>query len=245
MPNIAAALRALTGCRLVGPGRLTMLAAALAATLFGAVAAAAAPTELVYRVSHSLVGDLGSYTCTVEPLGNGETQIRSRQHLDVRMLGVPVYRMDAANTELWRGDRLISFHAVTQKPGGRVEIEGEARDGRFVITSPQGRMTAALGVHPAEPCAGNFLQSTTILHPDTGGVEPVRVSGGTPTTITVAGVAVPVRKYVLDGSARYTVWLDSRNLPVMFAVEDGSGRATFTLAKCISCDPAISRLGFE
>jgi hypothetical protein len=58
-------------------------------------------------------------------------------------------------------------------------------------------------------------------------------------------VVVPVRKYVLAGNARYTVWLDSRNLPAMFAIDDGTGRATFTLAKCVSCDSATSGFGPE
>jgi len=41
------------------------------------------------------------------------------------------------------------------------------------------------------------------------------------------------------------VWLDSRNLPVRFVIDDSAGQATFTLAKCISCDTQISRLGTE
>jgi hypothetical protein len=40
-----------------------------------------------------------------------------------------------------------------------------------VITAPQGWLTAAASVHPAEPCAANFLQSATILRPDTGSIE--------------------------------------------------------------------------
>lgn len=219
-----------------------MLIIAAAALVTGMLPAnAAVPLELVYRVSHSLVGNLGFYTCTVEPLGNGGTEIRVREHIDARMLGIPVYHMDAADTERWHGNRLVSFRAVTEKAGNRTEITGEVRGDRFVITSPQGQLTAAASVHPAEPCAANFLQSTTILRPDTGGIEEVRVSGGAATSITLDGAVVPVRKYVLAGDTRYTVWLDWRNLPVMFAIDDGNGRATFTLAKCISCDPGITR----
>jgi hypothetical protein len=208
-------------------------------------AQAAAPFELVYRISHSLVGELGSYTCTVEPLGQGSIEIRSREHIDARMLGIPVYRMDAANTERWQGDRLLSFRAVTEQAGERTEISGRAEGDRFVITSPQGQLAAAANVHPAEPCAADFVQSTTILRPDTGGLEQVRVSGGEATSISLNGAAVPVKKYVLDGNTRYTVWLDWRNLPVKFVIDDGNGRATFTLAKCVSCDLGLSRLGFE
>ena len=226
------------------------LTALLVMVLLGGVASvvpaqAATPFELVYRVSHSVVGNLGSYTCTVEPLGNGGTQIEAREHIDVRMLGIPLYHLDATDTEEWLGNRLISFRAVTDKADGRVEVSGEARGDHFIVTSPQGTLATTPPVHPMEPCAADFLQTTTVLRPDTGALEGVRVSGGQPTSITIAGAPLPVRKYILDGNTRYTVWLDSRNLPVKFVVDDSTGQATFTLTRCVSCTTQISRLGME
>ena len=134
---------------------------------------------------------------------------------------------------------------VTEKAGGRVEVRGEAQGNRFVITSPQGILTTAATVHPAEPCAPDFLQSTTIMRPDTGDLEAVRVSGGAMTSVIIGGAPVAARKYILDGKTRYTVWLDSRNVPIMFVIDDSTGEATFTLAKCVSCDPVVSRLGMN
>jgi hypothetical protein len=228
----------------------TRLLLAVMITLFGgelsAVSApAAAPFQLVYRVSHSIVGDLGSYSCSVEMLGNGGSEVRSREHIDARMLGIPLYRMDATDTERWQGDRLVSFDGVTDNANGRIEVKGGARGDHFVITSPQGILTTAATVHPAQPCAANFVQSTTILRPDTGDLEQVRVSGGEPTSVVIGGAPTPARKYVMDGKTRYTVWLDSRNLPVMFAIDDSTGQTVFTLAKCISCNLPIAGLGPE
>jgi hypothetical protein len=217
---------------------ILVMFAVLAGTATSSSAQPNTPLQLVYRVSHSMVGDVGSYSCSVEPLGHGTTQISSREHIDVAMFGIPLYRMDAAGTERWQGNRLISFDAVTEKATGRVEVRGAARGRGFVIASPQGRLTAAGSVHPAEPCAPDFLQSTTILRPDTGGIEEVRISGGAPTMVVIDGTPVPVHKYILDGTTRYTAWLDARNLPVKFAIEDNAGEATFTLARCVSCRAA-------
>jgi Domain of unknown function (DUF6134) len=226
-----------------------LLAGATIAFLAGAIIAgpslAAAPLHLVYRVSHAVIGPVGSYTYSVEALGNGATKVLSREHIDVRMLGIPIYREDTTQTERWQGNRLVSFYGVTDKASGRVEVRGEAEGNRFVITSPQGTSTASATVHPADPCADNFLNSTTILRPDTGGLEEVRVSGGMPASVIIDGVPIAVRKYVVDGKTRYTVWLDSRNLPVMFVVDDHAGQAIFTLAKCVSCDSRVSRPGAE
>jgi hypothetical protein len=81
------------------------------------------------------------------------------------------------------------------------------------------------------------------MRPDIGTLEAVRVGTGEPTSIGVDGAAIPVRKYVVDGKTRYTVWLNSHNLTVKFAVGDDAGLATFTLAKCVSCNPLISQMG--
>jgi hypothetical protein len=229
--------------------RAALLTLGMVAVLAGTVNSGAAqprvPLQLVYRVSHSMVGNLGSYSCTVESLGNGATEISSREHIDVSMLGIPLYQMDATGTERWQGNHLVSFHAVTDKTTGRVEVSGEARGSRFVITSPQGTLTTAGSVHPVEPCAPDFLRSTTILRPDTGAIEEVRISGGASTSVVIDGTPIPVREYILNGKTRYTAWLDSRNLPVMFAIEDSTGEATFTLARCVSCEAASYRLGMR
>jgi hypothetical protein len=222
-----------------------LLFAAIVAAPVGisySASAAAIPMQLVYRVSHSALGELGSYVYAVEPLGSDATRVLSQEHIEVRMFGMPVYREDASGTERWQGNRLVSFDGITQKTGGLVEVTGRAQGDGFVITSPQGIVTAPATVHPADPCAANFLTSTTILRPDTGGLEQVHVSEGNSTSVSINGRTVPVREYVVDGRTRYTVWLGPHNLPVMFVVDDDAGQATFTLANCSPCDPATSQL---
>ena len=54
------------------------------------------------------------------------------------------------------------------------------------------------------------------------------------------------KKYEVEGDSRYTVWLDGHGVPVMFVVDDNSGKVTFTLANCISCDVyAAQQLGMR
>jgi hypothetical protein len=51
-----------------------------------------------------------------------------------------------------------------------------------------------------------------------------------------------VVKYEVDGSTKYVVWIDGRGVPVMFFVDDDTGKVTFTLAKCVGCDAVVSQL---
>ncbi len=208
----------------------------------GAAIAAGAPTQLVYRVTHSIYGNIGTYINTVEPVGE-DTMVLTRAHFEVSLLGVDVYREDAQRTERWQGNRLVAFHGVTDRGKGPTEVKGEARGDAFVITSPQGTVDAPATVHPANPWSSNFLDSHTMMRPDTGRVERVKVSAGEPTTVTIGGTPIAARKYDVDGKTRYTVWLDGRGVPVKFIVEDDSGTVTFTLANCVRCGLDGGRLG--
>lgn len=222
---------------------MAWLAIAIVAVLAGIAepATAETPAQFIYRVSHAVFGDIGTYTNTIEPTRDGVT-VQTRAHFEVKMLGVRMYREDAERTERWQGNRLVSFRGTTDKGDGPAEVKGEARGNNFVITSAQGTVTAPASVHPANPWSANFLRSSTMMRPDSGKLEQVRIGGGQETAVKIDGATVPAVKYEVDGSSRYTVWLDGRGVPVMFIVEDDTGKVTFTLAKCLHCNVDVSQL---
>jgi hypothetical protein len=164
-PNRDAFATARRAAVLAGPLIVALVLVFVGGAASAAPARAAAPLQLFYRVSHSVVGDVGWYSCTVEPLAGGATQGNAREHIDVRMLGIPVYHLDASSTERWAGNRLISFHAMSDKADCRLEISGKAKGGRFIVTSPQGILTTAVTVHPVEPRAANFLHRRRFCTP--------------------------------------------------------------------------------
>jgi Domain of unknown function (DUF6134) len=221
--------------------RVIAMIGILAGLAVAAPAFAESSAQFTYRVSHSVFGDIGTYTNTVEPTRDGVT-VQTRAHLEVKMLGVRMYREDADRTERWQGNRLVSFRGVTDKGDGPAEVKGEARGNSFIITSPQGTITAPPSVHPANPWSSGFLHSNTMMRPDTGKLEQVRVSGGQETTVKIDGASIPAVKYEVEGSTKYTVWLDTRGIPIKFLVNDDTGQVTFTLAKCAGCNAVVSQL---
>ena len=206
------------------------------------VAAAETPAQFIYRVSHATFGEIGSYANTVQPTRDGVT-VLTRVNFEVSMLGVRMYRENAERTEQWQGDRLVSFHGITDKGKGPVEVKGEARGDSFVISSSQGIVTAPASVHPANPWSANFLRSNTMMRPDSGRIEQVRIGKGQETVVKIDGASIPAVKFEIDGSTRYIVWLDGRGVPVMFIADDDTGKVTFTLAKCVRCGSDLTQLG--
>lgn len=186
------------------------------------------PNVLQYRVKHARYGDIGSYSNTIERDGN-VTTVETRVHLQVRVLGITMHREDAERTERWQDGRLVYFHGVTTKNGDKIEVQGQAQGDRFVIATPKGTVTAPADIHPANPWSGDCIHSDTMMRVDTGDVERVKVSGGEPSVVKVADESVPTREYKIDGEVEYKVWLDDRNVPVRFSVDDPSGLVTFAL----------------
>ena len=217
------------------------IAGVLAVMIGAGPAAAETSAQFTYRVSHSVFGDIGTYTNTVEPTRDGTT-VETQAHFQVKMLGVKMYHEDAERTEHWQGNRLVSFRGVTDKGHGPAEVKGEAHGNSFVISSPEGTITAPWSVHPANPWSSNFLHSNTMMRPDTGKLEQVQIGSGQETTVQIDGTTIPVVKYEVNGSTSYTVWLDGRGVPVKFLVDDDTGKVTFTLAKCVGCNAEVSQL---
>ena len=120
----------------------------IAGLLAAGPAVAQGSAQFTYRVNHSVFGDIGTYTNIVEPSRDGTT-VKTKAHFEVKMLGVRLHREDADRTERWQGNRLVSFHGVTDKGDGPQEVKGEARGNNFVITSSQGTVSAPASIHPA------------------------------------------------------------------------------------------------
>lgn len=223
---------------------LKLLIAAVLGFLGGLAAVGSAgaetPAQFTYKVTHAVFGDIGTYTNTIEPARDGTT-VQTQAHFEVKMLGVRMFREDAERTERWQGNRLVAFRGITDKGDGPAEVRGEARGNSFVISSPHGTISAPSSVHPANPWSANFLHSSTMMRPDTGKLEQVRVGPGQETRVNIDGAAIPAVKYEVDGSTKYTVWLDGRGVPIKFLVDDDTGKVTFTLANCVGCNAVFSQ----
>lgn len=217
------------------------------AALFGmsaAPASAASPEILHYQITHAMFGNIGTYSNTIVPNGDATT-VETRSHIDVKVLGVNMYREDAQRTEQWQGNRLVSFHSFTRKGDGTSEVTGVARGSQFLISTPQGTVAAPATVHPANPWSANFVASNVMMRPDTGKLEPVSVSGGSAASVTLNNATIPARRYDVNGKTKYTVWLDQRGVPLKFVVDDDSGKVTFTLTGCSNCGVEVSDAGLS
>jgi hypothetical protein len=192
------------------------------AIALGGFIASAAPSCAAqvysYTIEHPTYGEIGSYTDTIEKSGD-TMRIDTRLRVAVKVLGIVLHREEADRTELWKGDRLVSFHSVTTTNGKPIEVRGEARDNGFVITSPTGTVVAPANVYTSSPWSTRRPNSGVMMSTKTGRVETVQASGGEQALVPILGSEVATRHYQFISDKRQDVWLDGSGIPVRFRTE--------------------------
>ena len=188
----------------------------------GAAPALADQQVYIYSVIHPLYGDIGTLTDTIVR-GPETTRIDSRLRIVVKVLGIVFSRQDSDTTEIMQGNRLVSLKSVTEKDGRHLEVHGEAQGDKFVVKTTTGSFVGPATILPSDPWVLKRTGEETVIFTDTGRITVMRISGGNDVTISVNGISVSTRHFIVMGDKRQEVWLDDREVPVMFrTVEDGT-----------------------
>jgi hypothetical protein len=202
-----------------------------ATALTWAPPASAALHKLVYQIRHPIYGRIGTYTNLVDTNGQNTT-VKTEGRIRVSLLGIVLYRQEFDRVERWVGERLMSFQGLTTTNGRSIEVKGEADGERFTVQSPNGTFMAPATVKLANPWSETVLKGETMLTPDRGQMEDVKVRPAEMTELAINGTKLRAQRYEiarLTGEKRYDVWLDGEGVPVMFSVNTQRGTVTFTL----------------
>jgi Family of unknown function (DUF6134) len=203
-------------------GRSLSIAAVVVAAFFLAAASAhAADTVYQYRIEHPTYGDIGTYSNVVKDLGD-HIEIDTELHVAVKLLGIVVHREDATRSETWQGDRLVRFDGVTKTNGTDIKLHGEAKGDQFVITTPDGVITAPARVHPSNPWGERVLGTDMMMSAKNGRVEKVAVSAPVVDQAKFDGKELRLTRYDIVGSKHQIVWFDGTTPFAFRMIEDGT-----------------------
>jgi hypothetical protein len=192
-----------------------------------------------YRILHPSFGNVGTYTNTIDKLGD-KTEVTTELHVVVKLLGIVVFQQEAERTELWQGDRMIAFHSVTNTNGDALIVSGVAQGNDFVITTPAGVTTAPANVHPSNPWSLKVFESDTMMSTKTGEFFPVSVSDSGQDDVTIDGADLKLHRYDIIGRKHDVVWLDDNGVTVAFEIEQGNTLVDFHLARSLNQPEYVS-----
>jgi hypothetical protein len=181
-----------------------------------------------YSVVHPIYGEIGTFIDTIDR--NSEaTRIDGHLRIAVKLLGVVAYREESDTTEVMRGNRLVSLQSVTDKDGRHLEVHGEAQGDQFMVNATSGSYAAPATIVPSDPWVLKRTGEEIVVSTSTGRMINVQVSGGDYDTVSVNGTSISARHYIVNGDKRQEVWLDNREIPIMFRTMENGTPIDFVL----------------
>jgi hypothetical protein len=184
-----------------------------------ALPADAGTRTLEYRIEHPVVGDIGYYRNIITRIGDSMT-VQTTLRVVARVLGVVVHREDSDRTETWKGDRLVGFDGMTIANDRMLKVHGEAKDDKFVITTPRGTVVAPGDIRPTNLIDGSIFGHDIVMDTDDGKVERVTVTDDGLVSVTVQGQPMAARHFDVRGPeiGHAQVWINELGVPIQFIV---------------------------
>ena len=179
--------------------------------------------KIVYRVLRK--GDpLGEHVATFRRDGD-DLVVTNDIELVAKILGIPVYRYEHRNEEIWRDGALQAVSSHTNKDGKKFDLTAERRGGTLHVKGRKGELALD----------GDVL-TTSLWHPETPNAKQlldiedgvVKAVSGTMTgreRVPGPNGKRPAKHYRIDGDMTRELWYDAgcRLLRVEFDTKkDGS-----------------------
>jgi len=203
--------------------RAAVIAGAVGLSVLASTAPALAGQQVyTYLVVHPIYGEIGTFTHTIDR-SPGATRIDAHLRVAVKLLGVVAYREESDTTEVMRGNRLVSLQSVTDKDGRHLEVHGEAQGDQFMVNATTGSYAGPASMLPSDPWLLKRTGDEIVVSTSTGRMVIVQISDGTYDTVPMNGASISARHFLVTGDKRQEVWVDNRDVPIMFrTVEDGT-----------------------
>jgi hypothetical protein len=203
--------------------RRSLMLAAPALLTGGAVLAAVPPgNRIAFAVTRN-DSAIGTHAIDFTRDG-GDVRVAIAIDFAVRFLGITAFRYTHRNTELWRGDRLLSIASTTDNNGTPLSVKARANGSGIAVEGTEaGTYLAPIEAISTSYWHGAFLRGQKI---DTQGgrllTTSLRRVGEE--TVTVAGRPTPATRWRIDGDLALDIWYDGAGTwsGLRFARDDGS-----------------------
>lgn len=184
----------------------------------------------VRRISYRVLrkgSPFGEHVLTLRRAGD-DLIVRNDIEIVARMFGIPVYRYEHNNEEIWRDGRLQSVSSETDKNGKAFDLSAERRDGVLHVKGRKGELALKGDIlttslwHPQTPFADRLLDIEDGVMKQVSGRLESREAVPTP------GGDSSARHYRLSGEMEREIWYDAacRLVRVEFNTKKDGSRIT-------------------
>jgi hypothetical protein len=181
----------------------------------------------VFTIVHQEHGEIGEHQVAISRRGE-DLVIEQAAEMEVTVPLLGGHRREGHSREVWRNQRLISFHGRTTENGEMSEVVAEAEGDLLVIQGSAGRFEAPAEAVPNQPLLHATAERTLLFDIETGEVHETEVIAHGVERLTVADGTVDGVRYELT-NPRQDVWYDDTGIWVQWRLlEGGNGILTLT-----------------
>ena len=166
---------------------------------------------------------VGEHRVSFAPTEEG-VSVNSRLRIDIKFLGLTVYKYRYESISQWGGGRLIALNTSVDDDGKKHNVSVKLRNGRLLLTGPSGDMLAPLNAYPTNHWNVDVLRSDHVINTITGKLNQVMID-------RVGNAIVPTNTgprdathYRYSGDLEAEAWYDrsGRWVRLRFGAKDGS-----------------------
>ena len=167
--------------------------------------------------------DIGHHTVTFARQGD-RLDVRIKVEVDYRLLFIPLYRFEHEAHEVWVGGVLRELRAKTNDNGDIFDVVVLPNGSELLLSVNGEERDVGRNAVPSSLWRQDMARPGQLIDPADGAVMTVDVGDAKWEQITVRGVSIRARRYVMTGDLERELWYDSAGMfvKVRFAGEDGS-----------------------
>ncbi|MEW6435661.1 MAG: DUF6134 family protein [Pseudomonadota bacterium] len=171
-------------------------------------AASAVPTteERVFDITRD-GNKIGVETIHIEKDGD-TTVIKFKTHLSVVVMFIQAYHLVHSAVETWTAGKFVSYKAVTDDNGKHFNVAAVAKDDEVLLDVNGTRSKLPGNIVIASLWSKDFVDQTTLLHPDSGVELSVKVKDLGEEEIKLHGEDVKAQHYRISGDLDRDVWFE-------------------------------------
>lgn len=144
---------------------------------------------------------------------DGTRRVETEAHFDVKFLFVNAYRYRHRTVETWDANCLTGIDATTNANGDTLTVQGESRDDRFVVTTPESETSLPECVMSFAYWNPQMLRARRLLNAQTGELETITIARTREDSVLVHGEPV--------WAVRYDLGVKDREISLWYGADDG------------------------
>ncbi len=184
----------------------------------------------VYTVNVSGRGDVGEMTIDLKTSGE-ETSARIQRKIQVKVLGVTVYRNNSTLTQSSKAGRLIALNRETNDDGNKSSLTVSLKGDQLEVSDGTKSWSVEASLIPSSPWNPEILSRKKLLDTKSGKAIAVTSKAAGQEEIVAAGHRLQATRYEQRGAEVRDLWFDDKGRLVRMVLHRDGNKVTMTLRR--------------